>query len=179
MQLSSALLLLCALAAPICAQLVGNDLNATPRNLNVSVDATFPDQPEAERVGHPKIVNGLKNKVNIAITYYGRGAIGIQSLGGSLLHPETGVNVKNLTQQKLNLELSSDQNADLPYIIQLDMHPQDLRLNLQLVLKTPEQTLVTATAANVTVSIVEQPMSLLDPQLYVAFPARCNLGKYR
>lgn len=45
------------------------------------------------------------------------------------------------------------------------MHPQDLILNLAMVVKTPEGRLVTLTAYNQTISIVEAPTSLLDPQM--------------
>lgn len=168
MQLSSALLLLATIAAPISAQLFQNDPNATPRNMNITVDVTFPDDTSAETSpeGSPIfIINGIPKKVNVAIVNYEEDTIGIQFLGGSLWDPATNVNVRNLTQQVLGVELPKGEKVDLPYNILVDMHPKDLRLNLQMVMRTPEQRLVTATAYNGTVSIVEQPMSLLDPQL--------------
>lgn len=168
MQLSSALVLLSALVAPISAQLFQTDPNAGTRNMNITVDVTFPDETAAgagSPTGPVIIVNGIPKKVNVAIVNHEEGTIGIQFLGGSLLDPVTLASVKNLTQQALGVELLKGQKADLPYNILVDMHPKELLLNLQMIMRTPEQKLITATAYHSTVSIVEQPMSLLDPQL--------------
>lgn len=54
---------------------------------------------------------------------------------------------------------------DLSYQFTTEMHPQDLILNLAMMLKTAEGRLVTLTAYNQTISIVEAPTSLLDPQM--------------
>jgi len=137
--------------------------------MNITVDVTFPDDaPAAASQNAPVIiVNGVPKKVNVAVVNYEEETIGVQFLGGSLWDLETGGNVRNLTQQVLAVELPKGQKADLPYTVLVDMHPKDLRLNLQMVLRSGEQRLATATAYNSTVSIVEQPMSLLDPQLYV------------
>ncbi|KAF8421025.1 hypothetical protein EV426DRAFT_633875 [Tirmania nivea] len=164
--LHSALLLLSAIVVPISAQLFQNDPNATSRNMNITVDVTFPDDApaEASRNAPVVIVNGIPKKVNVAIVNYEEVTIGIQFLGGSLWNLESNSNIRNLTQQVLEVELPKGQKVDLPYTILVDMHPKNLRLNLQMVLRS-EQRLVTATAYNSTVSIAEQPMSLLDPQL--------------
>jgi len=169
MQWPSALLLFSAIVAPISAQLFQNDPDATPRNLNITIDVTFPDDAPAEASQNVPviIVNGISKRVNVAVVNYEEDTIGIQFLAGSLWDLETNVNVRNLTQQTFGVELQKGQRSDLPYNILVDMHPKDLRLNLQMVLRAPEQRLVTATAYNSAVSIVEQPMSLLDPQLYV------------
>ena len=137
--------------------------------MNITVDVTFPDDDPAETLQNAPtvIVNGIPKKVNVAIVNYEEDTIGIQFLRGSLWDLETGANVKNLTQQRMGIELPKGQKADLPYNILVDMHPKNLRLNLQMVLRSSEQKLATATAYNGTVSIIEQPMSLLDPQLYV------------
>ena len=178
MLLSYALLLVSAIAAPISAQLVQNDPDAAPRNMNITVDVTFPDDASAGVLQNMPtvIVNGIPKKVNVAVVNYEEETIGVQLLGGSLWDLQTNTNVRNLTQQVLRVELPKGQKVDLPYTILVDMHPKDLRLNLQMVLST-EQKLVTATAYNSTVSIVEQPMSLLDPQLYV-YNTRRTPGPY-
>ncbi|RPB29918.1 hypothetical protein L211DRAFT_844817 [Terfezia boudieri ATCC MYA-4762] len=167
MQLSSALFLVSAIVAPVFAQLFQNDPDATPRNMNISVDVTFPDDaPAATSQNAPVvIVNSIPKKVNVAVVNHEKKTIGIQFLGGSLWDLETNANVRNLTKQVLAVELLKGQKANLPYTILVDMHPKHLRLNLQMILRSSEQKLVTATAYNSTVSIVEQPMSLLDPQL--------------
>ncbi|KAI5810913.1 hypothetical protein DFH27DRAFT_975 [Peziza echinospora] len=172
MQLPTALLALSALAAPISAQLLWNsvvpDASAVPRTLNVSVDVQFPEYASSEQIGPVKITNGLDNKVNIAISNYEEEPIAVRLLAGSLWNPKTLVNVRNLTTQVLTLEVAKGESKDIPYSINVDMHPQDLLLNLQMILKTGEK-LVTATAYNSTVSVVEQPLSLLDPQMFFLY----------
>lgn len=54
---------------------------------------------------------------------------------------------------------------ELPYQFTTEMHPQDVVLNLAMYLLTPDGQLATLTAYNQTISIVEAPNSLLDPQL--------------
>lgn len=54
---------------------------------------------------------------------------------------------------------------DVPYQFVTDLPEQDVLLNLQVVLLTKDNELVSATAFNGTVSIVEPDTSLLDPQL--------------
>lgn len=54
---------------------------------------------------------------------------------------------------------------DLTYQFTTEMHPQDLILNLAMMLKTPEGRLITFTAYNQTISVIEAPTSLLDPQM--------------
>ncbi|KAF8445277.1 hypothetical protein BGX38DRAFT_1064862, partial [Terfezia claveryi] len=159
--------LLSAIVTPISAQLFQNDPDATSRNMNITIGVTFPDgAPAAASQNAPVvIVNGIPKKVNVAVVNNEGETIGIQFLGGSLWDLETNANVRNLTKQVLAIELPKGQKANLPYTILVDMHPKNLRLNLQMILRSSEQKLVTATAYNSTVSIVEQPMSLLDPQL--------------
>lgn len=59
--------------------------------------------------------------------------------------------------------------VNLSYQFTTDMHPQDITLNLALLLESFEGRLVTVTAYNDTISIIEAPTSLLDPQMY-AYP---------
>lgn len=45
------------------------------------------------------------------------------------------------------------------------MHPQDVIFNLKMFLRTPEGLAVSQSAFNQTISIVEAPTSLFDPQV--------------
>lgn len=177
MKLSTALLLLSAIATPAIStatELFLNDLNSSPRLLNITVDATFPDDapaeaaPEGSATGPVIIVNGIPKRLNVAIVNNEQDTIGVNFLGGSLWDPVTGANVRNLTQNALDLNIEKGQRLEIPYVILVDMHPKELLLKVQMVLRAPDQKLVTGTAYNSNVSIVEQPMSLLDPQLYVS-----------
>lgn len=170
MQLSSALVLFLSAAPIISAQLYDDEPDAAVRAIDISVDVTFPDgaSAEASPADPVVIVNGILKKVNVAVVNHEQGPIGIEFIGGSLWDPVTGQNVRNLTQRVLSIELPKDQKTDIPYSILVDMHPKDLRFNLEMILRTPEKTLFTKTAYDSIVRVVEQPMSLLDPQLYVA-----------
>lgn len=56
------------------------------------------------------------------------------------------------------------------------MHPQDVIFNLKMFLRTPEGLAVSQSAFNQTISIVEAPTSLFDPQVYVH---SSSLGSFR
>ena len=177
MQLSSALTLFLSAASIVSAQLFDNQPDAAAREIDISVIVTLPDgaSAEASKRGPDDpvvIVNGILKMVNVTVVNREQESIGIQFIGGSLLDPITGENVRNLTQRVLSIELPKDQKTDIQYGILVDMHPKDLRLQLEMVLRTSEKMLITTTAYDSIVRVVEQPMSLLDPQLYVTNSVR-------
>jgi len=167
MQLLSIFLLLSAAVLSTSAQLFQPDAEAPRRNLNISVNVNFPDDVRVRGTeASPLIVvNGIPKKVNVTIVNNEEDAISVYLLAGSLWDPTTGINVRNLTQQFVNIEMPKGETADFLYTILLDMHPRHLRLNLEAVLQTADQTLITTAIYDSIVWIVEQPMSLLDPQL--------------
>ena len=88
----------------------------------------------------------------------------MEAVGGSLWDSGKDVAVRNLTSKKLGAEVLKDQKLEIPYEFVNEMHPRDILLNLAMVLRF-EGEIVTITAYNQTVTVVEAPTSLLDPQL--------------
>ena len=66
---------------------------------------------------------------------------------------------------RANLEIGPGDTRSLEYIINTELHPQDLRLMLGAVVEHPEGQFSQVTAFNGTVSIVDAPISMFDPQM--------------
>ena len=88
-------------------------------------------------------------------------------VGGSLLQEANGQSqvVRNLTAQKYSIEIPAGAEETVPYTFSTELHPQDLRLQLVAVLRNSENAIFTVAAYNETVSIVERPTSIFDPQM--------------
>jgi len=74
--------------------------------------------------------------------------------------------VANLTTAKVNKMISGGQTQQFLYPFSVDMHPKDLTLVLQAIIKDQDIT-YTYPLYNSTVSVVEAPTSIFDPQMYV------------
>ena len=88
-------------------------------------------------------------------------------VGGSLLREANGESqiVRNLTSKKYSIEIPAGAEETVPYTFSTDLHPQDLRLQLIAVLRNSENAIFTVAAYNETVTIVERPTSIFDPQM--------------
>lgn len=142
-----------------------------PKPLDIALHVTFPDNAAANlsSTSVPAdsrivLVNGIANKINIQLTNQEKKPLGVRHISGSLTNPDTALIVRNLTNALMNLELQPGQHADLPYAITLDMHPQVLELRLNVAVTKDDEPL-TIHAWKGEAVVVEQPMSLLDPQL--------------
>ncbi|KAL7274059.1 Increased recombination centers protein 22 [Rhizina undulata] len=164
MQLKTLLssLLFCAVAS---AEVFGENTvkpdEELARTLNVTVDVDFAD---ASPLG-VKVVNGVPTKVNIALTNYEEGSVSVQFVGGSLWDVKENRPIKNLTSAVVGLEVPTEKRVEIPYQFTTNLNPQDVLLNLALVLTDPEGKFVTLTAYNSTIGIVEPELSILDPQI--------------
>ncbi|KAH7049383.1 hypothetical protein B0J12DRAFT_786064 [Macrophomina phaseolina] len=134
---------------------------STTPNLAVSVSASFPNS----EIFGVKLVNGHPTNALIDFKNDEDEPVTIQFIGGSLLDPVTGNNVRNLTVSKYNVHIGASSSASLTYSFQTEMHPQDLRLNLAAVVRDSKDAFYTLQAYNETVSIVEAPTSIFDPQI--------------
>ncbi|KAF1357434.1 hypothetical protein EJ07DRAFT_128876 [Lizonia empirigonia] len=141
--------------------------NAVPEaqtpNLNVKISASF---PQSEIFG-VKLINGHATEARLSISNNEPKPIGVSIVGGSLLQEANGQAqvVRNLTAQKYSIEIPAGAEETVPYTFTTELHPQDLRLQLIAVLKNSENAVFTVAAYNETVSIVERPTSILDPQI--------------
>ena len=73
--------------------------------------------------------------------------------------------VRNLTTIRYNVEIPAGEKESLTYSFATEMHPQDLTLSLVSVLSNGEGQFFTMQAFNDTVSVVEAPTSIFDPQM--------------
>ncbi|RPA93520.1 hypothetical protein L873DRAFT_51198 [Choiromyces venosus 120613-1] len=166
--LSSVLLPLAA-----SAQLFGsNTVNPDPsaqRKLNVTLQVTFPGVSNELNVGpgNPsvRLVNGIPTHVSFNLVNFEASPIFVEAVGGSLWDAGKDVAVRNLTSKQLGgVEVAHGQKVEIPYEFVNEMHPREILLNLAVILRY-EGEIVTVTAYNQAVAVVEAPTSLLDPQL--------------
>lgn len=143
------------------------DPSKTP-TLNVQVSAIFPD---AEIFGI-KIVNGKPANVQLSFNNQEPEPVSVQFVGGSLWTPDfDGAGsriVRNLTTKQYGVEIPAGESETLPYSIQTNMHPQELRLNMAAVI-AKGNTFFTQQAFNGTVQVVDPDTSIFDPQMYVCY----------
>lgn len=142
----------------------------------MQVTATFPD---AEIFGI-KIVNGQPANVQLSFFNQETEPVAVQFVGGSLWNDgfATGAQiVRNLTTKQYGIQIPPGESETLPYAVQVNMHPSELRLNLAAVLAKGSN-FYTQQAFNGTVQVVEPDTSIFDPQiifLYI-FLLACTIG---
>jgi len=149
---------------------VPEELDAPPKSgrLNVEVSASFP----SSEIFGVKLVNGHPTVAVLSISNNEPAPVDFIYIGGSLLTP-IGVPgapnppqvMRNLTAQKYAVTIPAGEQETLTYSFATEMHPQDLTLMLAAVLKNKEGALFTNQFFNETVSIVEAPTSIFDPQI--------------
>jgi len=76
--------------------------------------------------------------------------------------------VRNLTSTRYDVEIPAGEKQTLPYSFTTDLHPQELRLNIIAVVASKAGAVYQVQAFNETVSVVESPTSIFDPQMYVS-----------
>lgn len=91
--------------------LVGNTAappEKTTRQLNVTVGVDFVDAVPEFGI---KAVNGIPTRINLHVTNFEAGNIGVQSVRGSLWSIEKGVAVKNFTSLKVGTTVAKDEQV--------------------------------------------------------------------
>lgn len=117
-------------------------------------------------------MNGHPTRAIIDVTNNEAEPINVVLVGGSLVTPldtpgapDPPVIVRNLTTQKYGVLVPAGQKESLTYSFATELHPQDLRLNLVAVMQNHAGSIFTNVAYNETVSVVEAPISIFDPQM--------------
>lgn len=91
--------------------LVGNTATPEPaktRQLNVTVGVDFVDAVPEFGI---KAINGIPTRINLHVTNYEAGNVGVQSVRGSLWSIEKGVAVKNFTTLKVGTTVAKDEQV--------------------------------------------------------------------
>ncbi|KAI5806948.1 hypothetical protein EDC01DRAFT_7303 [Geopyxis carbonaria] len=151
------LLLLSASAAS--AQLFSSSSSASPdlSTLNLEASVTFPTPSP----GLQTLLNGDRTPLTITLMNKESAPVTVEYVGGSLWDADKSV--KNFTSVKLATPVKPDSTLQIPYPLNLDMAPRELLLNLALIITTAKGDLVTVTAYNQTVAVVDGDMGIFDP----------------
>lgn len=138
--------------------------------LAVDISTSF---PQSEIFG-VKLVNGHPTRAVLDISNHEPAPVSLQIIGGSLTTPldtpgapDPPQVLRNLTAQRYGVLIPAGEKESVTYTFATEFHPQDLRLNLAAVLQDGEGNVFTKMVYNETVSVVEAPMSIFDPQMYV------------
>ncbi|MBE7180089.1 MAG: hypothetical protein INR71_02590, partial [Terriglobus roseus] len=88
-------------------------------------------------------------------------------IGGSLMQPAGAPTtvIANLSTVRYNLQVQPGQSESITYSFKNEMHPTDVQLNIAAVLQDSKSAFYTYSVFNETVSVVEAPLSMFDPQM--------------
>lgn len=113
-----------------------------------------------------KVVNGKPANIQISVHNSEPEPIAVQFVGGSLWNDLSGSGriVRNLTTKQYGAQIPAGESETFPYSLALNMHPQELRLNLAAVIAKGD-TYFTKQAFNSTIQVVDQDSSIFDPQM--------------
>lgn len=146
-----------------------SDEQKAQQPLNVQVNVSFPD---AEIFG-VKMVNGRPTRALLHVTNNEDTEVNVLVGLGALLTPfdvpgapDPPQVVRNLTGTKFGTVIPPKTKETLTYAFSTVMHPQDLTLELKTVIARG-QSMFTLTVFRETVAVVEAPVSIFDPQMYV------------
>jgi hypothetical protein len=137
--------------------------------LRVSAEVHFPDSELGV-----KLVNGRATNARITIVNEEEAAVRVRLVGGSLWPLDVidiaGKNsnraVRNLTVVPMDAPVAGNGgNLTLPYPFGVDMMPTDLRLLLAAIVADEKGQQYQIEAFNGTVSVVDAPISMFDPQM--------------
>lgn len=96
----------------------------------------------------------------------------LQLVGGSLTTPidipgapDPPIVIRNLTTARYGVQIPAGEKQSFTYAFATELHPQDLRLNIAVILQNSEGAVFSKVAFNETVTVVEAPVSIFDPQM--------------
>jgi hypothetical protein len=164
-------------------ELADDATNSTiPHNLAVLIDVKFPNS----EVFGVKLVNGRATRASLDFTNKEPEPVEVTIIGGALVtldplapgaHPNTGI-VRNLTSTRYSVTIPAGGKQNVPYSFTMDMNPQELRLQIMAVVQSQEGDIYQIQAFNETVSIVEPPTSIFDPQMWALIPSSPFYANY-
>ncbi|KAF2762851.1 hypothetical protein EJ05DRAFT_495703 [Pseudovirgaria hyperparasitica] len=136
--------------------------------------ATVARFPQSEIFG-VKLVNGHPTQCVIDVQNNELEPVTVLLVGGSL-NTINGPDqiVRNLTMQRPGVQIPAGEKQSITYSFATELHPQDLRLHLTSVVQDSKDGIHIVQVYNETVSVVEAPTSIFDPQiifLYIVLAA--------
>ncbi|KAI4112045.1 MAG: hypothetical protein LQ339_000052 [Xanthoria mediterranea] len=156
-------------------------------NLAVKVSTSFP----SSEIFGIKLINGQATQAVLSVSNEEPEPVTVVFVGGSLWtspsadfpssSPQDGARiVRNLTTTRYGIEIPAGQSESIRYKFATELQPQELKLNLAVVLTTAKNkgTPVTIQAFNETVAIVEPDTSIFDPQIAPPLPPSNSLFLY-
>ncbi|SPO00714.1 related to signal sequence receptor alpha chain [Cephalotrichum gorgonifer] len=160
-----------ALAQGEAAPEAAADAGATPvpATLNADLSVSF---PEADLFG-VKIFNTRPTKAVVDVTNNEEKYISVEFITGVLASlkelpegasPLAGV-LRNLTALAYGTKVAPGEKVSLPYSFAVDMMPQDVEAKLIAVITDSEGGIFHVEAGSSTASVVDPPISILDPQI--------------
>jgi hypothetical protein len=130
--------------------------------------ASFPDSD----VFGVKLVHGHATTAHFKVFNEEDNEVKLRVIGGSLWSLDTPADavgtdgaVRNLTSHMYDIAIPAGENITFDYSFATEMHPQDLKLLLAAIVENKEGLTFQIGAFNGTVSIVEAPISIFDPQM--------------
>ncbi|KAI4160375.1 MAG: hypothetical protein LQ342_005786 [Letrouitia transgressa] len=134
-------------------------------NLAVKISTSFP----SSEIFGIKLINGHPTQALLSITNDEPQPINVVFIGGSLWTTDFAIQppqiVRNLTTTRYDVEIPAGEKESISYSFATELQPQDLKLNLAVVLTDSEGAPFTFQAFNETVSVVEPDTSIFDPQI--------------
>lgn len=136
--------------------------------INVDITATFP----GSEVFGVKLVNRRPVEAVLDVVNNEPEPISFVVVGGSLTTPygvagapDPPVIVHNLTASRYGTQVPAGERQSFTYTFQTDLQPQDLNLNLGVMLQDGKNRVFQQTVFNGTVAVSDAPISLFDPQM--------------
>ncbi|KAL9002930.1 MAG: hypothetical protein Q9188_004167 [Gyalolechia gomerana] len=138
-------------------------------NLAVKVSTSFP----SSEIFGIKLINNHPTLAVLSIANDEPSPISVVFVGGSLwtlpdlpTSPPTPQILRNLTTTRYDVSIPAGEKKSLDFKFTTELQPQDLKLNLAVVVTDSEGTPYTLSAFNETVAVVEPDTSIFDPQIF-------------
>lgn len=146
---------------------VEDDDAPTSPNLAVQISTSFP----SSEIFGIKLVNGYPTQALLSIQNDEPNPVTVVFIGGSLWASDPRGKgpqiVKNLTTARFNVAIPAGAKESISYSFTTELYPQELKLNLAVIVQDKKGTAFTLQAFNETVSVVEPDTSIFDPQMLV------------
>ncbi|KAL9594066.1 MAG: hypothetical protein Q9219_007231 [cf. Caloplaca sp. 3 TL-2023] len=137
-------------------------------NLAIKVSTSFP----SSEIFGVKLINNHPTLAVLSISNDEPAPVSVVFIGGSLwtlpdlpTSPPTPQIVRNLTTTRYDVSIPAGEKQSVEYKFTTELQPQELKLNLALVVTDEEGTPYTLSAFNETVAVVEPDTSIFDPQI--------------